>query len=340
MSDAQTKPADEKPKSGSAEEEPIRPIAHLKGERPPAPEWFARALAEEPEDGFVDVSGTPVHYLAWGERGKPGMLFVHGGRAHARWWTPFAPFFSKDHRVAAIDLGGLGDSGRRERYSMSLLAEEVFAVAEAAGLYEAGRPVVIGHSFGGYVTLACVEQAGERLKGAVVLDSPIRVPDPDEGYRVSGPPKKEGEAPKPIRPNRVYPTIEEPIARFRFLPNQPCEHPYLVDHIARTGLARATGEDGSEGWAWKFDPAMGANFDIHFEKDLLHAARCPLAFVYGEKSMFCSEEWLDHIRHMTGGRSPIIILPDAHHHLMMDQPIGFISALKALFSTWPVRLGF
>ncbi len=331
--------APKKSKDDKPEDPPIRPIADFAGKKPPAPDWFEAALAEAPEQASVDVEGTPINYLAWGKRGAPGMLFIHGGRAHAQWWTPFAPFFSKDHRVVAMDLGGLGDSGRRERYSMSLLVEEVFAVAEAAGLYEAGRPMVVGHSFGGYVTLACVEQAGERLKGAVVVDSPIRVPDPDEGYNITEP-RKEGEEPKPIRPNRVYPTLEEPIARFRFLPNQPCANAFLADHIARTGLTSATDDDGTQGWAWKFDPAMGSNFDIHYERDLLLAARCPLAFIYGEKSKFCEQEWLDHVRKMTGGRSPIIVLPDAHHHLMMDQPIAFISALRALFSTWPVRVGF
>ena len=53
--------------------------------------------------------------------------------------------------VAALDLSGHGDSGRRETYSLDLWAAEVLGVAEDAGI--AGPPTVIGHSMGGFVTL-------------------------------------------------------------------------------------------------------------------------------------------------------------------------------------------
>ncbi len=53
--------------------------------RPDAPAWFARAVAIPFADGSVTVDGCPVHYLAWGERGRRGLVFVHGGGAHAHW---------------------------------------------------------------------------------------------------------------------------------------------------------------------------------------------------------------------------------------------------------------
>lgn len=314
----------------------IRPLAHLHGEIPPAPEWFRDNIAMKPDEGHVTVDGARIHWLAWGDTGKPGLLFVHGGRAHARWWAPFAPFFAQTHRVAAIDLSGMGDSGHRTQYSMSNYVDELFAVCDAAGLNLAGRPLFVGHSFGGYCVLAAVEHAGERLSGAVVVDSPIMPPDPDEGYNVRSAAGK----PSDKKKIHAYADIAEPIARFRFLPNQPCEHLFLADYIARNGLKQIDTEDGGKGWVWKFDSAMGANFDIHFERDLFVAARCPLAFLYGEKSMFSNPEMLGHLKKAAAARSPFIMLPDAHHHLMMDQPIAFIGALRTLFSTWPVKMGF
>lgn len=323
----------EKPKKSDL----IRPLAHLGGARPPAPEWFEKAITAPSEEAEVTVKGAKIRYTAWGKAGGRGILFVHGGRAHRNWWRPFAPFFAHDRRVAALDLSGMGDSDWRDRYSLDLLVDEVFAVIEAAGLASGARPLVVGHSFGGWVTLAAVERAGERLSGAVVVDSPLGVPDPDEGYTVVRASKSD--KPEGPQTGRVYPTMEEPISRFRLLPNQPAEHLYLVDYIAREGLRRAALPDGGDGWTWKFDPDKGKNFTISFERDLLRAARCPLAFIYGEKSMFAAGDGLQHLRDQAKGRSPFVMMPEAYHHLMMDQPIAFISILRTLLSCWPVRFG-
>ena len=43
------------------------------------PDWFRDALAAEYTDASVAVEGTDIHYLEWGERGRPGLVFVHGG---------------------------------------------------------------------------------------------------------------------------------------------------------------------------------------------------------------------------------------------------------------------
>lgn len=313
----------------------IRPIAHLAGAKPPAPAWFDEAVAKPSEEGSVTVNGTAIRYTAWGERGKRGLVFVHGGRAHRNWWRPFAPFFAGQFRVVAYDMAGHGDSDWRPTYSVNMSVDDLFAVIDASGAGEGGRPIVVGHSFGGWVTLAAVEGHGERLLGAVVIDSPIGKPDPDEGYTVL----KKPDQSSPVRPNKVYSAIEEPISRFRFLPNQPSEQAYLVDHIAREGLQRAPNPEGGTGWTWKFDPAHGRNFEIHYDRDLFLAARCPLAFVYGEQSAFATGEGFEHLRAQTKGRSPFIVMPTVHHHLMMEEPIAFISTLRALFNCWPVRVG-
>lgn len=318
-------------------EDLIRPLAELGGLKPPGPEWFQKAIAAPSEEGAVMVDGARIRFSAWGEEGRRGLLFVHGGRAHRNWWRPFAPFFAQNRRVAALDLSGMGDSDWREKYSLDNLVNEVFAVIDEAGLASRGRPIVVGHSFGGWVTLAAVEREGERLGGAVVVDSPLGVPDPHEGYTVV---KAKPAKPEEKRSARVYKTIEEPITRFRLLPNQPGENLYLLDYIAREGLRRAPLPDAEgHGWIWKFDPSPLTRFEIHFERDILRAARCPLAFVYGEKSMFAQGEAIAHLEEQARGRSPFVIVPDAYHHLMMDQPIAFISTLRTLLSAWPVRFG-
>src|ERR1043166_1204269 len=70
------------------------------------PDWFKQAIKLEPEDRFIKVDGCRIHYLLWGHRNKPGLLFIHGGFAHAHWWDFIAPLFAEDYFVAAIDLSG------------------------------------------------------------------------------------------------------------------------------------------------------------------------------------------------------------------------------------------
>lgn len=313
----------------------IRPIAQWRGAKPPAPAWFEKAVNAPSEEGEVVVAGARIRYSAWGERGRRGLVFIHGGRAHRNWWRPFAAFFADAYRVVAFDMSGMGDSDWRPSYGIGASVDELFAVIEAAGAGEGGRPSVVGHSFGGWVTLAAVERHGERLLGAVIIDSPIGKPDPDEGYTVL----KRFDPASPARPNRVYATIEEPVARFRFLPNQPCAEHYLVDYIAREGVRPAQDPAGGSGWTWKFDPAHGRNFEIHYERDLFLAARCPLAYIYGEDSAFAVGEGFEHLKGRAKGRSPFVIMPGARHHLMMDQPVAFVSTLRMLLACWPVRVG-
>src|SRR6187431_2773691 len=119
-------------------------LAQFRGAKPPAPQWFDEAIAHTPERTFVDVRGAAIETLAWGERGKPGLLFLHGNGASADWWSFIAPFFAATHRVAAFSLSGMGGSGWRDRYSYDLYIDEAFAVADATGLFAApAKPIVI-----------------------------------------------------------------------------------------------------------------------------------------------------------------------------------------------------
>ncbi len=161
-------------------------------------------------------------------------MLVHGGAAHSGWWDHIAPQLHS-HRVVALDLTGHGDSGRRDAYDMKLWAREVVAVAEAE---ELDRPVVLGHSLGGWVALTVGVESPEAVAAVAVIDSPIdRQPPEDERLRDRQ------------RPHRPYPTAEEAMAHFRTIPAQDVLLPYVLEHIARGSLRH-----DSDGWRWKFDP--------------------------------------------------------------------------------------
>ena len=89
------------------------------------PTWFLRALAVPVDDLWFDVDGCRIHALAWGEPGRRGIVFVHGGGAHAHWWTHVAAPFADQFRVVALDMSGHGDSGTRTTYSLEQWTDEV-----------------------------------------------------------------------------------------------------------------------------------------------------------------------------------------------------------------------
>ena len=299
------------------------PLESFKGEMPPHPVWFEKALAMPTEAGRVTVEGAEIVWKAWGDRGQPGVILIHGGVAHKQWWDAIAPFISEGRRIVAIDLSGMGDSGHRDIYRMPLYAQEVKAVAHDAGLFDAGKPFVVGHSFGGFVTMVSSMEFGYELAGAIILDSPVR---PPEEQRSSSPPQRGG---------KTYEKLETAIARFRLLPPQPCETVYVVDHIARNSLKAVEG-----GWSWKFDPNLWAKLEYQRRDPevLRDSAKCPLAFFRGSDTSLVTDDIWTFMRDTFGPDTPMISIPDAQHHLILDQPLAVASALETLMqSGWGQR---
>lgn len=305
------------------------PLAAFGGKEPPAPAWFRQAIEQEPERGFVEVRGAKIETLAWGERGKPGLLFMHGNGAHADWWSFIAPFFSASYRVAALSWSGMGDSDWREHYELDNFVAEALAASETTGLFAAAeKPIFVGHSFGGVPTIAAGITEGRRLRAVVVVDTPLWSPAERKARRER---RKAGRAP---HPNRVYPSFEAALARFRLAPIQSCDNVFIADFIARHSLKRVTGE-GGEGWTWKFDPFMWHQFELPDLALELSHIQCPVALMWGSRSKLMSGNLLDYATKMAPAGTPKIEIPDAEHHLMIDQPLAFVAALRGLFAGWP-----
>ncbi|HEY6355051.1 MAG TPA: alpha/beta hydrolase [Burkholderiaceae bacterium] len=307
------------------------PLAALHGEVPPRPRWFADALAHEPEESWHVVQGARIETLAWGERGAPGLLLLHGKMAHARWWSFIAPFFAQTHRVVALSFAGMGGSDWRDAYSTPTMADEAMAVGEASGLFEAARlPVVVGHSFGGFVALLCAQQHGARLAGVFMLDTPLM--SREQRQARSRPGLRQAIA---LRPTKHYASLGAALARFRFAPEQPCEHLFIADHIARTSLRPVQPAGGAAAaWTWRFDPKVAPVGPGNAAHALAEAA-CPLAIGWGADSALVTPAVARYACELAGPAVPRIEIPAARHHVMVDQPLALVSALRTLLQTWP-----
>jgi pimeloyl-ACP methyl ester carboxylesterase len=286
------------------------------------PGWFLRALATPFQDRTAAVAGVPIHYLYWEDdngAGNPGLVFVHGNGAHAHWWTFLAPFFLEHYRVAAIDLSGAGDSGHRERYTPEQFADEVVAVMADAGF--GSDAVVVGHSFGGFITLKTGLLHRDRLSGVVLVDSAVRPPD----FKWERDPRR-----SPIKPKRVYQSFEEALGRFRLMPPQDCRNDYLLEYIGRHSLKQTDG-----GWSWKFDDGLFRKFEFgeNMHEELARLS-CRVGVIYGDNSYLFTQDVADFMFKVLDESVPFVAIPDAQHHLFLDQPLAFVSALRTLLAEW------
>ena len=118
---------------------------------------------------FASVPGVRLAYDVAGE-GDPPMLFVHGWCCDRSYFAPQVGHFSAGHAVVTVDLRGHGESERPEpapgAYDIAVMADDVLAVAAAAGL---GRPVLVGHSMGALIGLVCAARPGA-IRALVMVD--------------------------------------------------------------------------------------------------------------------------------------------------------------------------
>lgn len=292
---------------------------------PTAPVWFRHALAVPFTDHTVEVSGARIHYLAWGTPGRRGIVFVHGGGAHAHWWTHVAARFAEEFRVVAIDLSGHGDSQHRDVYELEQWTEEVMAVASASGID--GPPVVVGHSMGGFVTIATAALHGDGLAGVIVCDSPVTEPDPEiEAHRLK----------QAFGHPRTYSSVDEAVSKFRTVPPQAEYLDYVMDYVARRSLRRVTGAEVT-GWQWKFDRRVFEQFANQSMRGValpyLRRVHCRFALLRSEHGLVTYD--IGESMYETLGRlAPVIELPEAGHHAMLDQPLVLLTAIRTLLADW------
>ncbi|MCH7789702.1 MAG: alpha/beta hydrolase [Acidobacteria bacterium] len=278
--------------------------------------WFTRALEVPSEQRSVTVNGALINYMDWGPHDAPGLVFVHGGAAHLHWWSFLAPLFADQYRVAALDLSGHGRSGRREQYALEGWTDEIVAVAEELEL--PGPPVVIGHSMGGFITLATAGLHPDAVAGIVVIDSPVLREDPESEEARQG---------NSFRPPKVYKTAEEMVSRFRTVPEQEHYVSFIMDHVARHSIVEVEG-----GYTWAFDPRVFSPWR-NVVDDLLTTVKCRVA-LFGAEYGLLTHDIGEYMYERLGRVAPVVEIPEAGHHIMLDQPLSLLTGLRTLLADW------
>src|SRR3954469_7960594 len=117
---------------------------------------------------FARSAHGALHYdlldqvVPWQVGGQP-ILFHHGIGSSAQLWAGWRAALADRHRLVSFDMRGCGRSHIPEagfKWSLDLLVDDLFAVANAAGLE---RFHLVGESIGGTVALAAVLARPERI---------------------------------------------------------------------------------------------------------------------------------------------------------------------------------
>ncbi len=97
------------------------------------------------------------------------VLLLHGYLESLDIWGLFAEELAMHYRIISIDLPGHGQSGEYTQIdTMAVMADAVKHVLDYLNI---GRCVIVGHSMGGYATLAFAEIYPELLVGYCLLHS-------------------------------------------------------------------------------------------------------------------------------------------------------------------------
>ena len=135
---------------------------------PPAAQAFPDVAGVGVEHHFVSARGLDFHVAEAGE-GLP-LVLLHGWPQHWWMWRLVMPTLANRFRLIVPDLRGLGWSDAPEGpYDKLTLAEDVLAILDEMGV---GRFRLMGHDWGGYVSLLIAATARERVERMIPMSFP------------------------------------------------------------------------------------------------------------------------------------------------------------------------
>jgi pimeloyl-ACP methyl ester carboxylesterase len=254
-----------------------------------------------------------LHCLDYGGQGRP-LLFLHGGSAHAHWWDFVAPAFVGQFHVLALDQRGHGDSAwtREWAYGTRHYIADLHRIITG---WTFGAPILVGHSMGGHNVLVYAGIHCETVHAIAAIDSPATYP----AFA------KQALKEMAERPSRRFDSLEAAVAAFRTVPNDTVAAPGVMRHIALNSFRQ--NEEGK--WLHKMDRRTMLREPID-GWPLLPQIQCPALYVRPATSAMPRDYGQEIAAKLPRGR--LATVPDSHHHVLLDNPSGLVTALQQFFN--------
>ncbi|WP_138757478.1 alpha/beta fold hydrolase [Modestobacter altitudinis] len=240
--------------------------------------------------------------ISWesdGPEGAPAVLLVMGLAYPAAMWFRLVPALAEGHRVIRVDNRGAGRTGDvpGAPYTVETMAGDCLAVLDAAGVHTAH---VVGISMGGLIAQEIVLTAPERVRSLCLIAT-----HPGIAHAVSNP---QAMAVLMQRGQMTPQEAAEASIPFNYAPGTPRER-IEEDWAVRLPLATT-----NEGYLAQ---AIGSSrWDGY---DRMAGITAPTLVLHGELDALVPPE----NGRIIAGRIPgaeLVVVPDANHLLMTDQP--------------------
>jgi pimeloyl-ACP methyl ester carboxylesterase len=268
-----------------------------------------------PAERILPAGEVRLHALDWGGEG-PDVLFLHGGALNAHSWDSVCLALGRECRRVAVDLRGHGDSewAPDGDYDYQAYERDVLAALDALALR---RPLIVGQSLGGLVTLRIAADRPTALSAAVLVDIG---PDVREAGR--------SRIREFVNGDRAIGTLEEFMERAgRF---RGARDPELLRRSLLLNL-RST-EDGRFTWKWdprQFTPERRSRRDAERRGlwALVSRISVPVLVVRGGRSDIFLD---DDARKLAGAlaNAHLVVLDRAGHNVQSDDPSGLAAAVR------------
>jgi pimeloyl-ACP methyl ester carboxylesterase len=274
----------------------------------------------EPTDFYYDSQGLRLHATDWGNNDAPPLILLHGGRDHSRSWDLVARALQPHFHVIAPDLRGHGDSEWAKGSSYSL-SDHVYDLTPLVG---PGREtILVGHSFGGMISLAYAGTFPDRVSRLAILDGAF-LPGPPASIDVQmakwiG--QLDGISRSKIRRFRdVAEAAERMAAHNKRLSAEQALH--LARHAVRPNA------DGS--LSWKYDPYQRVEAPYRLSRDdytaLWSRITCPVLLLSASESFIPDSAKAGRLKYFKQAEHRIIA--GAGHWLHHDKPEEILAALQ------------
>lgn len=130
----------------------------------------------------LNIDGSLVSYYRFGE-GKTNLVFLHGWRSNGLVWKDIVDKIDlKKYTIYLLDLPGFGDSPNpKKTFTILDYSNTVSKFIQKLGLKNV---IIIGHSFGGRITIKLSALHPELVKKIILIDSAgVRLTDSNR-YKV------------------------------------------------------------------------------------------------------------------------------------------------------------
>lgn len=238
-----------------------------------------------------------INYSSTGE-GLP-LVLLHGFLENLTMWDFYIKDFSKNHQVITIDLLGHGQTENMSyMHTMEDMADAVHAVLFQLNITEA---VFIGHSMGGYVSLAFAELYSDMVKGIVLLNSTSKE-DSDE---------------RKLNRMRAIKAVKQNSSVFVGM-----SIANLFSEENREKLTNEIEAVKQEALKTPLQGIISALEGMKARKDrefILHQATFPILFILGKKDPVLNYE--DNISQIEDTSVELVTLPDGHMSHIENQDV-------------------